>query len=1096
MASSYEIAQMFAQQNQMFMGQGQMASSLGVPAPPGALNSQVGMGGGGVGAYGMGLGGSRGGFSYSQPKWQGYGPGNSIAGSMMSAGSSGIAGGSMLAGGAAMLGIGGGPMGWAAMGMAGASMAATSMATGGQQQSQINTMLGNQYQHFNPQSRSGGGFSRDDAKAIGDSIRSLSHIPDMMTDVEELTKIASKMKGTGLMQGVKSAAEFQTRFKEALMTIRDTAKILGTTMEEAEQFFSQSRGAGFYGRTAQLKNVVSSQFTSAVTGANMGQVMAAQQGGADMAMQFGARRGLGATAVNKIAQNIGLAEQEGRIREGGVEDVTGVAGPEGQLQLAQKMFSGMMRFGQTAPGRLAMAGMMKYENGRATGVDEDLAKRFNSGNLSVDELKQRAGRLSDKEKISFTARQSDLVASLAGQMGPGGAFGMMKGVLGEGRDEEATNLVMQRLTGMSSGEIDIAGGMQGVSGDGMSGMMAKMRQRQSQQKERTDPKAVMARIKTKLHSATLGKLEQAGADLQNAIAKEIDSFFDDVIGTNVSALTEEKAKTLAQAFSGGQGSEARNMLKDIKGFDAKSLKGGSGKTGLAGALGMIAIGPLGAGLSALRNSGGGESGLARMWANLGGEQTEGQQSEFINKMFGTGDATKQSGLAGRLGGNIAGKGAGAYVRRIASSDEFATKSAVEQMQALTGGLESSVKDVLGKLPAGFHNPDTVGKMDESTLENVMKGANLSDDEKSLIRSLSSASKNRVGGMNVFAQMAAASSGGAAKIMQSLAGGGGASLSAVRKNFAAAQQGLSGAIGETAAGFVSGGSNNAKAFAAAINNEKLADVITSGDNTDIKVALAEAGIKMSDKEIDGLKQSVKSFQSSTKDPKAAKDAMERYGQAANQLASSEFRKNLVEQGAALTATSGGAGGRMAAAQKAAGMALTALGEKGEGGIDDWKKAFASYSESFEGLSPEEKQQALESGGGLAQQAYGASLKAKKFTGKTLTRDQALKEFGVGMEDLSGVGFVEGKALSADQAKKLAQVGASQKGLVGAQGGDKPQETEQQKLINALGKLDKNQEGIATILATLSQDKEIQGKIQKVLSGMKENAGTEGKANPGS
>src|SRR5690606_12220328 len=106
-----------------------------------------------------------------------------------------------------------------------ASRGVSAFVQGGQQQQMIGNQLAQNFQFFNPAARGGMGFTRDDSKAIGDQIRSLSHIPEMMTSVEELTKLLPKLKSMGVMQGVRDAAEFSQRFKESVKTIRDISRM-------------------------------------------------------------------------------------------------------------------------------------------------------------------------------------------------------------------------------------------------------------------------------------------------------------------------------------------------------------------------------------------------------------------------------------------------------------------------------------------------------------------------------------------------------------------------------------------------------------------------------------------------------------------------------------------------------------------------------------------------------------------------------------------------------------------------------------------------------------------------------------------------------
>lgn len=1080
MPTSYEIASMFAQQNQMFLGQAQFSQSIGVPVPPSMTTTP-----GGLGGYGMGgppRGGS-GGFNYGASGMMGYGAGNAIAGGIMSAGGAAMHAGLGIGGGLGMMALAGSGFGLpiAAGAMLGQASIGAVMG-GAHQQASMNTMLGSQYNFANASARTGTGFSRDDAKSIGDMTRSLSHIPELMTSFEELQGVMSRMKSSGVMQGVKNASEFQSRFREALSTIKDMSKVLGTTMEEAEQFFSASRSSGFYNRGAQLKNAVSAQFTSSVTGASVGQVAGLQQAGADMAMSFGARRGLGATAVTNIAQSIGLAQMSGRLREGAVEDVTGLQGADAQMALAQKMFGGMMRFGQTSAGRLAMAGMMKYdESGRAIGVDESLSKRFNAGELSIDELKAKASQLTDAQKKSFTARQSDLVASLAGQIGPGGAFTMMKGALGLRGDDDGTNLVMQRLTGMSAGEIDVAEGMQGMSGGTQAGSFARMRQRQASQRERTDPSAIMQKIKTRLHGATVGKLEQAGADIQNSIAKSVDSFFDDLVGREVSTLTEERATAISKAFSGTNSAQAKELLAGLTktGSASTSTTGDKllrvGKSTLFGGAGLLS-----GARSAVREFGGSDSSLARLVAGLGGGLTEGQEAEGVSRMFGTDSLSGQSAIAARFrSGNVAGRGAEAAVASILSNQDMTGKSAFQKADILANNLRDRVKSAAGKLPAGFRDLNQIKSISRDTLEAQMKASNLSEEEKGVLRSYQDASADPTGG-NVFAQMAAAS--GAGSIMGAVVGAGKSSAD-LQKALKESETKLSDTIGEGAASFVKSSSKNAKAFGVVAKDPSmqasLAAALESGDfetaRKEINAKLGP-GEKMTEAEVRALAEASKGFQKTgSKDAGMVQAALKEYGDKANAVASKEFFKNVARQGQELTDTA--LEGAKGAAQRELGSAmadfekeLAAAGDdpvKQKAVMERFGSKFSAYSDSFKGLKGKELEQALAAGGSTGSQAYAALMKKEKFGKKSYgSVEDVAKDFGVDVKDVYDAGFEPGKALSKEAVDKLSSKGGVEKTLVDSQGGTKGEKAKSKDdtLIDTLTKQNEILSKLSTKLDT--------------------------------
>lgn len=620
MISSGEVSQMFAGQQQMFMAQNQFANQIGVAPPP-----MPQFMGGGPQPYS---------FAPRGPMGPGLGGGNALAGGVMS-GIGGIAGG--IGTGIGALGLGGafgmfggvgrvaqyadpfgaGQLGWGAarsmgMGMMGrvggaalfgggvaaagmmAGQAIGSFVQGGQQQQMIGNTLGQNFQFNNPMARGGQGFTRDDTMAIGQSIRSLAHVPEMMTSVEELTKLLPKMKSMGVMQGVKDAAEFSSRFKESVKTIRDISKMMGTTMEEATKFFEHSRSVGFLGRRDQLQNLVNSQFTSGLTGMSMQQVAGMQAGGAQMALGMGARRSLGVRAVTNIAQSIGQAQQEGRIGEGALEDITGLEGPEAVAAASQR-FTGMMaNVGlQSSAGRAIIAGAMKMENGRAV-IDKEKIAQLRSGKIGLADIKRSGMNLTNEQKISFTNRKEDLAMEFAGELGPGGFGGFMQELVG-GKGDEAVRLMLRRHGGASAGEADImmnlAGGRE--TGEQEKRIMAQIRAREAGLREKTDPKAILQKIKTKMHAKMFGGIEEAGAKVFNDIGNTFDEFVDDLVGRHVIEISDKGMKDLSKAFSSGQGKqELRKMFDEAAGGGrALTRRGGGGDSlGRSMVAGMMAWG--------------------------------------------------------------------------------------------------------------------------------------------------------------------------------------------------------------------------------------------------------------------------------------------------------------------------------------------------------------------------------------------------------------------------------------------------------------------------------------------------------------------------
>jgi hypothetical protein len=784
MVSSGDVAQMFAAQNSMFSGQQQYAQAIGMaPAT-------------GIGAFGTPSSMVRSGmapmpgmaapppvvsFDPNRSMVSGYGTGNrAAAGAMSALGGMASAGAGLMfnpvgafAGqalptflGGAGAGIGAGLLAAAPMAIGGflAQKAIGSVVQGAQQQQMINTTLGQNFNFINQGSRTGQGFGRQDAVAVGDNIRALSHVPEMMTSVEELTRLIPKLKASGAMQGVRDVTEFNRRFKDAITTIRDMSKVLGTTMEEAADFFAQSRTAGYFGKTAQVKNVLNAQFTGALTGMSTGQVMAMQQQGADMASQFGARRSLGATAVTNVAQQIGLAQQSGQISEGLIEDVTGgVGGAEGVQAASQKMVGLTMQLAKnSSAGRFLMAGMVKFDkNGRALGVDEEKARRLRDGTIDMNELRRAGMGLTDKQKISFMNRQEDIAASFAGQAGPGGVANFIEGIVGN-RGEEASRLVLRQQGGLSSSDADLAMSLK----DADFGDMRDFGKKQAAEaaiRERSDPSMIMKRLKTRMAATLTAPLQDLGVKIGDAVAKSVEGFIDEAVGRHSVALTQNGANALTRAMSGGSQKELVDMLSAGAGLASGAAS--SSKAARARG-GMAVVAGLAGGVGGLlgMSDGRGMKGLA---SDMGDYLGSTDMAAFLNRGSGTG---RRADVEYEVTSGLFGSTSDSSFNRTAKYLNSGLK--------IDGGLAAGAASEISRMTAGMK--DYRGKEDAEKLRELREG--LTDRLSGDIRN---ASLGQAGSLEDFQALSADQQ---SSILERMGGqGAGGSVALLKAGLAAQRQ---------------------------------------------------------------------------------------------------------------------------------------------------------------------------------------------------------------------------------------------------------------------------------------------------------------------
>lgn len=746
MLSSSDVAQMFAAQNQMFMGQSQYAQQIGVSNPNMSLAAwgtdprQKAMGPGGT--FGGHAPVSFGGAGMGGP---GYGGGSKFAGGAMSAlggvASGGMAlamnpigafmGGAGMTGGfAEMMGAGGLSRGIGAMaggGMAGGALAASaamlplmaaqkyvgSFMGGAQEQRHIQSSLSG-FGFANSQSRTGQGFSRDDAQSIGNQVRAIAHVPEMMTSVEELTKLIPKLKSSGMMAGVRDASEFNSRFKEAVKTLRDVSKVMGTTMEEATQFFEHSRSVGMLGRTDQIKNAMNVQFTAAQTGMSTQQVMQLQQGGAQMAVGRGVRRSTGATAVTNIAQQFGRAMQAGRVSQDDLEDMTGVPGEAAVGAASQQMVEKLARFAEsTSAGRASMMGLADFdEKGRYKGINKELAQKYAQGEVSKEDLMKRIGKFTSQQKIAASRKVGSMAIEFAGATGPGGSFNFMSNVLAEGGHTGESAKYMMQKSGFSEVEVDIMSEMQGMQGgageDRQKKAFERKRRMEADISERTDPSKIMSRIGSKLKSGTgLARAEQEGSKMFTFIGQAYDEFVDDVVGRYSAELSEKGAQRLLQSFQSQKGKEDMKKLFALKApqyttANSASTMGkllGGMQMGVelmtTGGLSLLATGGLNAHGKRFDES---MKGVAGFFSGAGREGAGDimQQREFMQKSFGMEGAeapeinARMRELQGMGGGaNAAKDQMRGLITGLNKDGKFREASQADRLKMLTEEMEGA-----------------------------------------------------------------------------------------------------------------------------------------------------------------------------------------------------------------------------------------------------------------------------------------------------------------------------------------------------------------------------------------------------------------------
>jgi hypothetical protein len=584
MPTSAEIAQQIQDQQNWFMQQNAMASQIGM-----SPMAYGGGGGGGVMPGHPGMSPMPGGFSFA-PRNNGMAMGNrgsAMLGSAMGAAPmfASVMGGSSvltnpISGFMAARGLGmgiGASMGAAGMMMAplAAAGAAVGMGVQGmQQQSMVGSAISN-YNFSNPQAIGGQGFNRQDAMAIGKQVRQLQMIPELMTSFEEITKILPQLKNVGVMQGVRDAAEFNKRMKESITTIREVSKILGTTMEDATEFFAHSRRVGFLGRTDQIRNTMNAQVTMSATGMDRATLMKMQEQAASAGTAIGGSRALAVEGVNAIGTRLGLQVRGNPGLQSTIQNITGMGGEEGIAAMSGMLLNAGQRISGTSAGRFMMAGFMKVGENGEVDLDEKLMERHRRGEISMDQVRQMGMRnMGNRDFVKkFEGRQTTLGQKFAGAGGIENMSQMLYGAFGE--DEDAARVVMQNQYGMSEQMVDYQ--LQGMR-DERSGVAEERRSTQhvierNARRRMNSAQGLGTRVGKSI-SNVFEPLKQAGADLGNRVGSTIDEVTQDLMGDFVVTASADAKSALIEGLTGRDGKEA--MKKAFGDGLKEAKKGGRG----------------------------------------------------------------------------------------------------------------------------------------------------------------------------------------------------------------------------------------------------------------------------------------------------------------------------------------------------------------------------------------------------------------------------------------------------------------------------------------------------------------------------------------
>lgn len=545
--------------------------------------AQFGLGAAGI-AAGFGMMGSVGGAALDP--FVGGGAGWRMGGRMAAAGNFGKVGT-----GAMRLGMGAMGMLPAAGLLMGASHMIGSTMAGAQEQAQVENVLSRQQMGGSVGTNN---FSRTQAKGIGDMMKGMEALPEMMTSMSELTRIMDKMGTMGVMSGTQNVAEFKDKFKQNIKLLKDMSKVMASSMEEALPMFGEIRRSGFYSTGDVLKNAMNRQITKSVTGMDAGQVNQVAQYGAQLGHQTGGSRAGGAKHSLRMANQIGMAKQMGVLSEEDIMEMTGASGAEGVQALSIQLTRAGHKMSRGGLGTATTAALAEKVDGRFTGqMDAGLVDRFRAGEFSVSDLKSMAHKnvSGRKAKMSWAAQHKGLRSEMVAAVGVEGQFQMLQNALGgRGFDNpDAMRIVSQRF-GLDEKEAE----MMMKFGEQMPDISIKLQQqgRMTAKKLATDSfmkenyswGAIKSKFTKRIDNAITQPFKKFGADMRNNINHTIDSFVDEMTGQYEVEITKGLSGIMQGSMAGNASSKARlrNLMQESGFNDTKNRPGDFAGTKLSG----------------------------------------------------------------------------------------------------------------------------------------------------------------------------------------------------------------------------------------------------------------------------------------------------------------------------------------------------------------------------------------------------------------------------------------------------------------------------------------------------------------------------------
>jgi hypothetical protein len=453
------------------------------------------------------------------------------------------------------------------------------------QQQQLDMSLRQSYRFANQ--AGGRGFQGMETAAIGSNLRQMSHQrgPGGETaSFEELGQLASNMGRMGMAEGVRSAKDFNEKFKQMLTTVKTIATELGTSLEEAQKVMASLKGSGIFHNQGKFAG----SMRIGALGGNMSiaEMSSAAQMGSQISRSVGGLGKSGAQAGINTLSNIGAATQAGIMSEEDIYNATGLTGAEGRQAMAQNMMSQDAEFFSGGKGRRVLASIA----GKNGTIDDKAVARYMAGGVSTgDTMNMAHEHLGKTGRANFIRNEGRLRGEgMRAFGGLGKAIAAKDWFESRGLelngDNDRAMIGFQRIFNVGRDEADqmvkMASNLDTIMEHRQSAAEDDKYSRQRDQLNRkSSPEEIMKRF-DRARTEVNDSLRQVGASFYKSISNTIDEYIGKISGEYIQERRASMSGIVSQMMRGGHGVDAMMSREFGRTRDSSGRVSGTG--GLSG----------------------------------------------------------------------------------------------------------------------------------------------------------------------------------------------------------------------------------------------------------------------------------------------------------------------------------------------------------------------------------------------------------------------------------------------------------------------------------------------------------------------------------